>query len=55
MLFLKLNELEEIGYQGFAFVLCGDNVELVGTTSALERMNSEDINYLHALITVGEI
>ena len=50
---LHLLELEEIGYQGFAFVFCGEDVELVGTSSSLKRIEAEDIEYLHSLVCAG--
>ena len=53
--FLQLCELEEYGYEGFAFAFCGDDVEMVGTSSALKKVDSNDIHYLHSLVTIGKL
>ena len=42
-----------MGYEGFAYAFCGEDVELVGTSSSLKKIEAEDIEYLHSLVCAG--
>lgn len=51
----QFKELDKLGYQGFAFGLLGDDVELVGTTNALRKINNDDIDYFTLIVRAGEL
>lgn len=51
----QFRELETLGYQGFAFGFRDDDVELVGTSSALRKIDGDDIDYLHAIVRAGKL
>ena len=54
-IYSQFRGLESLGYQGFAFAFRGGDVELVGTSSALKKIEGEDIDYFHALVRAGKV
>ena len=53
LLLLQLQELEELGYEGFAVAFYKECTELVGTRLTVNCFNTALIEYLHAVIVSG--
>ena len=51
--YMQFQELEELGYQGFAVALYKECTELVGTRMTVNCFNPALIEYLHAIIVSG--
>ena len=52
---LQFEELESLGYCGFAVAFFEDKMELVSTSSMSDSFNPQLIEYLHALTIAGEV
>ena len=53
LLLLQFQELEELGYEGFAVAFYKECTELVGTRLTVNCFNPALIEYLHAVIVSG--
>ena len=51
--YVQFQELEELGYQGFAVAFYKECTELVGTRMTVNCFNPALIEYLHAIIVSG--
>ena len=52
--FLSLESWKFWATKVFAFGFRGGDVELVGTSSALRKIEGDDIDYLHAIVRAGK-
>ena len=52
---LQFEELENLGYCGFAVAFFEDKMELVSTSSMSDSFHPQLIEYLHALTITGEV
>ena len=50
---MQFQELEELGYEGFAIAFYKECTELVGTRLTVNCFNPPLIEYLHAVIVSG--
>ena len=50
---LQFEELENLGYAGFAFSFFEDDVQTVSTSNCTSCFTPSVVAYLHALVVVG--
>lgn len=52
---MQFQELEQLGFSGFAVAFYEDKMELVSTCAMTESFTPQMIEYLHALTITGKI
>ena len=50
----QFQDLERIGYSGFALGYFQEDIQLVGTQAAINSISSALLEYLHAVIVAGK-
>ena len=52
--FVQFDELEEIGFTGFAVAFLEEKTQIVGTSSVMKCFTPQFVDYIHSVMIAGK-